>query len=119
MKNGFFEYLQPSEVEFEQLWQNCVFSFDASVLLDLYRYSSESRKELLQAMQANRERIWITHQAAFEFNKHRLKIMADAHSRADRLASRLEDVVKAIATDYQQHPYVDATICEPIVENLK
>jgi hypothetical protein len=39
MKKKFQEYYKPTDKELEELWENCIFIFDTSVILNLYQYS--------------------------------------------------------------------------------
>jgi len=47
MKSLFAGYYRPTDTEFDELWKNCTFVFDASVLLDLYRSTAKTRDILL------------------------------------------------------------------------
>lgn len=57
------------------MWREGLFVFDANVLLNLYRYSDETRFEFVRIMRAVREQLWIPHQAAQEYLDHRLDII--------------------------------------------
>lgn len=72
MKAVFSGYYSPTEEEFEQLWSECLFVFDTNTLLNLYRYSKESRELLFKVMETIVDRIWIPHQVALEYHKHML-----------------------------------------------
>ena len=66
MKDVFPEYFKDKE-EIEQIWKNCLFVFDANVIIDLYRYSEETKKSLLSSLKQFKGRAWITHQASEEY----------------------------------------------------
>ena len=51
MKETIWEYLIPSIPEKEELWENCFFVFDTNVLLNLYRYTSNTRDTLINAFE--------------------------------------------------------------------
>ena len=68
MRDQYFEYYKPSEEELKRYWKECIFVLDANVLLDLYRYSEESRNELLRILVAYKDRLWIPAQVALEFH---------------------------------------------------
>jgi hypothetical protein len=70
MKKMFPGYYRPSDEEFEQLWAECVFVFDANVLLNLYRYSPDTSKELLGILEEISGRLWLPHQFALEYHNH-------------------------------------------------
>ena len=86
----------PSEGE-KSAWKNGLFSFDASVLLDLYRYSDETRQELLKLFKSLGPRVWITHQAAQEFLDGRLGVIGSQSKLYDDstvLIDRIEKMFK-------------------------
>src|SRR6185437_6986843 len=50
MKSLFAGYYRPTPDEFNELWKNCIFVFDASVLLDLYRSTAKTRDVVLSIL---------------------------------------------------------------------
>ncbi len=72
MKDKFHGHYRPSEDEFKNLWQTCVFAFDASALLNLYSYSEEARLAFLKILADCRDRIWLPHRATDEYHNNRL-----------------------------------------------
>ena len=119
MKTSFFEYHRPSDDEFKELWRKCIFSFDANVLLDLYRFTKESREELLRLLRTNQDRIWISHQAAQEFHENRISVISGANSRAGQLVKNINGLISQIESDYRQHPYITLGSVEKILAQLK
>src|SRR5207244_4174764 len=86
-------------------WKNGLFSFDASVLLDLYRYSDETRQELLKLFKALGPRVWITHQATQEFLDGRLGVIGSQSKLYDDsivLIDRIEKMFKST----RGHPFL-------------
>jgi hypothetical protein len=72
MRETFPGYYTPSDAEFKRLWTKSLFVLDANVLLNLYRYSSETRKKLIEILQRLDTRLWVPHQAALEYQRNRL-----------------------------------------------
>lgn len=115
MRNTFLHYYTPTKDEFASLWRSAVFSFDASVLLDLYRYTQTSREELLRLFKQHQDRIWLTHQAGLEFSRNRFNVIGEAKKKAGDLRKQIENL-RTLANDrYQQHPFVSAEVCSQIV----
>lgn len=81
MKNKIFEYIEPTTAEKAELWNNAVFVFDTNALLNLYRYSKNTRNEVISALEENKEKIWIPYQVAYEFMKNRCDVINEGHSR--------------------------------------
>ena len=50
MKKTFKEYYQFTEEEFKKLWQECLFVFDANVLLNMYRFSVKTRLSFIKEL---------------------------------------------------------------------
>ncbi|THV58164.1 hypothetical protein EZV76_12860 [Flagellimonas alvinocaridis] len=51
MKDEFPGYFRPTEKKVEEIWRKALFTFDANVLLNLYRYSDETRDEVFKVLQ--------------------------------------------------------------------
>ena len=65
MRNAIKEFIEPSDYERHNLWENAIFVFDTNVLLNLYRYSAKTRNSLLDAFESFKDRIWIPYQVLF------------------------------------------------------
>jgi len=94
MRDLFPGYYQPTEQEFNELWNECIFSFDTNVLLHIYRYSPKTRERLFDILEKLQERIWIPHQVGYEFHKNRLDVISSQSSAYDKIVKILEDNLK-------------------------
>jgi predicted nucleic acid-binding protein len=83
MRNTFIGYYRPSDEDLKDLWENCTFVLDANVLLNLYRYSPDTTSELLKILHKISNRIWVPHQAAFEYQKRRLEVILQQEQSYD------------------------------------
>lgn len=81
MKNLFKGYYKPTKEDFDSLWGNAVFVFDTNVLLNLYRYQSSTRDSLLTVIERLDDRVWIPFHVGLEFQRNRLKVIAEQHKR--------------------------------------
>ncbi len=81
MKDIFKGYYQLEKEEFKDLWENSLFIFDTNVLLNLYRYQSSTRDALLKVMEQLGNRAWIPYHVCLEFQRNRLKVIAEQHKR--------------------------------------
>jgi hypothetical protein len=102
MKDLFPEYYRPTEREFEQLWKDAIFVFDANVLLDIYRYTPSTSNELLNVMRKLGDRVWIPYQFAFEYHKNLAEVRNSPPSSYDEalsfIAKLKDDVTKQLGT---------------------
>ncbi len=71
MKDAFRHYFRPTDAEIALLWQNALFSFDASVLLNVYGYSRDTREELISFLENNSDRLRLPYQFGLEFARNR------------------------------------------------
>ena len=114
LQNLFSSYHVPSQAKFKDAWQTARFVFDANVLLNLYRYSHETRKQMLSIIEALAERIWIPHHAALEFERNRLKVISEQKSMFAKVRKIVNDNISALQGGIKdlhlekRHPTIDA-----------
>ncbi|MBP1926826.1 hypothetical protein J2Z76_002696 [Sedimentibacter acidaminivorans] len=85
MKNIMREFLEPSNKEKQELWDNCVFVFDTNTLLNLYRYSSNTRNTLINALEYLKDRIWMPYHVAYEFMKNRCEVIYETSDHYNKM----------------------------------
>lgn len=113
MRKNFVGYYRPSEEEFKELWNNCLFVLDANVLLDLYRYPQSARGDLLKVLEQVSDRIWIPHQAALEYQENRLSVIAEQVKKFDDVRKILAESIKGLKGKLnglqlkRRHPAID------------
>ena len=76
-RDQFEHYLLPSQETEKLAFASGLIVLDTNVLLDVYRFASNSRAELLSVVDQLKDRIWIPHQVGEEFYRNRLDVMAD------------------------------------------
>lgn len=115
MRASFPGYFRPTEDEFSALWGNCTFAIDANVLLNLYRYSPGTRRELEKALESVKGRLFIPHQAAKEFLKNRLSVttgQAEEYTRAVKVIKELTEHL----SNRKRHPFLPESEHQQFVE---
>lgn len=85
MRRKFLGYYRPTEKEFSELWKSCLFAFDANVLLNLYRYTAETKTSLLAILEKVSDRIWLPYQAAYEYHNRRLDVIQQLTNAYDKI----------------------------------
>lgn len=105
MKKHFPGYFYPSKREIKNLWDSCVFAVDANILLNLYRYSDETRNEFLRILESIKERLWLPHRAAQEYFNNRLPVIAQQEKAYDETIKTLKNVQNDLQ-NVRQHPFV-------------
>jgi hypothetical protein len=98
----FQHYYQPTSEEFERIWKDALVVPDASLLLNMYRYSVATRDELVQALKRLRPQLWLPHQAGEEFHRNRLnvieqrqKVIADARKSVEDARRTVQELYRS------------------------
>jgi hypothetical protein len=99
MKDLFPGYYSPSDEEFSELWQQCIFIFDTNVFLAFYEYNDEICEDFFKALEAIKSRLWIPHQVALEYHKNRINKIKKAESNFDDIEKRLNDIKSNLLKD--------------------
>lgn len=99
MKSVIREYLELTEQEKLELWEKAIFVFDTNVFLNLYRYTPKTTKQLLNAFEQLKDRIWMPYQVAFEFSRDRYEVIYEANERFKNLSIDAEKLVKKWTED--------------------
>jgi hypothetical protein len=105
MRSKFDGFYPPTEADLKDLWANGVFILDANVLLNLYRYSEETRKQLVALFADLKPRLWLPHQAALEFHENRLDVITSQHRQYDAVIADFKRIVELLEAT-RTHPFV-------------
>jgi hypothetical protein len=122
MKNLFPEYYQPTEEEFKKLWHESIFSFDANILLHVYRFTPQTRRKFLEILTKLKDRVWISHQVAYEYQRNRTKVILGQLNDYDKAISDLEksfkikEIGKSLS-QFKHHSYIDTKFIEDTLSN--
>jgi hypothetical protein len=92
MKEIFSGFYKKSDKEIKNLWDNGIICFDANVLLNLYRYSNDTRKALLELITKFNKQIWLPHQSALEYNRNRYEVIADQEKAYKEFISKIGQI---------------------------
>lgn len=113
MRKLFPGYYTPSPEEFEKIWQEGLIIFDTNVLLDLYRYSENTVKSLLEVMESLEDRIWIPFQVSKEYHKNLNTVVSDQVRKYENSIKTLTDFKKQI-DEKRSHPFLSEALTTEI-----
>jgi peptidoglycan hydrolase CwlO-like protein len=97
MEDIFPGYSRKTENQIKKIWEKGILIFDANVLLNLYRYSDSTRNTILNLIERFKDRIWLPHQSALEYNKNRYEVIADQ----EKAYKEFTEKITQIQTDLQ------------------
>lgn len=87
------------------MWDNGLLTFDSNVLLNIYRYSSGTRKEILKLIDKLSAKIFLTHQSGLEFHRQRFDVIAEqekAYRDFNESLGRIEEELNV----RNRHPFL-------------
>jgi len=124
MQPLFAGYYLPSDEEFNRLWQEAFFVFDANVLLNLYRYSEATRQQFLDILASEElcDRIWIPNQAALEYQRNRLRVIDSQRAAYKLIREGLDEAVGQIMGTvlgkFKKHVVIDVEVLYREIEEV-
>jgi hypothetical protein len=114
MKDLFRGYYRPTKEEFDYLWNNCIFSFDTNILLNVYRYTPKTRERFFVILDKLQERIWLPYQVAYEYQKERLNVISqqlkpysELQKSLDEHLEKFQEILKKYSTRHSFNDFVD------------
>lgn len=96
MKKTFSWHFPLSVAEIDEVWKHGLFTVDANVLLDLYRYNVATRDKLLEIFEIFKGRAWLTHQTATEFFRNKTNVIVGAQDNFSKI-TKLTELNKSVA----------------------
>ncbi|MFV0447136.1 MAG: PIN-like domain-containing protein [Vibrio sp.] len=100
MKELFAGYSEDYVSQYLLNEKKIIVSFDANILLNLYRYEFEVKEQVVSLIEniKNKEKfdIWIPHHAALEFNVNRKKVINQSKSRIDDIRKQFAKFKKDV-----------------------
>ena len=83
-----------SEEQFDELWKNCIFVLDTSVIFNIYRYSPGLRKEVDDVLRKISDRLWIPYQVAYEYYDNVSSVISDEINKYNQIISFISSIEK-------------------------
>ena len=92
------------------MWEKSIFVIDANVMLNLYRYSQDTRNKLIAALKQFSPRLWVPHQAAWEYQRNRLDVISkqrEAYNEIERAFAETPKKLESVLGAYNKHPLIN------------
>ena len=81
--DGFEGYRVLSDTDLDEALTSALIAVDANILLNLYRYNTQTTDDLLAIFEKLADRLVVSHQAVREFHRNRLAAIGNPDGRAD------------------------------------
>ena len=127
MRKKFIGFYNPTTNEIDDAWGSGVFAFDANTLLNLYRYTDNTRKDFLSALKTIKDRLFLPYQAAYEYHNNRLDVIEGIEKAYEDLYNIFPENftknLKSLISQYKKHPTISIDKIEKIhadfLENIQ
>ncbi len=108
MRTTFKELLKPTEAEEKAIWDNGIIVFDTNILMNLYRFTTDTRDDLLAQMEAYKDQLWLPYQVGWEYFNNRENVISGLTKVYKELSSKLDEdkskLLKYYDDNYSRHP---------------
>ncbi|KAB7657655.1 hypothetical protein GBN78_08425 [Bacillus sp. B2-WWTP-C-10-Post-4] len=90
MKKAFPEFYKYDSEELKDIFNKCNFVIDTNVLLNLYRYSETTVKELLEILDKISDRLWMPYQVGVEYHFNRANVILEQQLAYDSICEKID-----------------------------
>ena len=122
MRKKFIGFYNPTTNEIDDAWSSGMFAFDANTLLNLYRYTDNTRKDFLSALKTIKDKLFLPYQAAYEYHNNRLDVIEGIEKAYEDLYNIFPENftknLKNLIYQYKKHPTISINKIEKIHEDF-
>lgn len=123
MKNEFIGFYDPTEAEIDDSWDNGIFAFDTNTLLNLYRYTDQTRNDFLAALTTLKARLFLPYQASFEFLSNRNGVINGLENSYSNVSSifqvNFEKNLSPQINQFKRHPAIQLDRINKLYEEFQ
>ncbi|XRD23477.1 PIN-like domain-containing protein [Lysinibacillus fusiformis] len=95
MTSGEFrEFFYKEKLDLENLEQDTIVIFDTNTLLNIYRYSNDTREKLIKAIKSIKENVWMPYQVGLEFNLNRRNVIESLKKAQGDKKTQINEKIK-------------------------
>ena len=118
MRAKFIGFYKDFSIDKSQLLKKAKIVVDTNVLLDVYRYSTETADQILQMLESLKGQLWMPYQVAYEYHKDRNDKVLGGHIRTySQFIKNINDWEKAF-NEERKHPFLDNNDIIALKQNL-
>jgi CRISPR-associated Csx14 family protein len=109
MRELFPGFYERTEEELSRMWREATFVLDTNMLLNVYRYQEKTRKRFLEILEKLKERIWIPHQAVYEYQNNRLEVISqqlEVYNKVSKAIKEAQEVLEKLKYLKEKHSFI-------------
>lgn len=123
MREKFFEYYPMTQKELSAFWDSSLLVLDTNVLLNLYRYTESSRKDILGILKNFNDKLWMPFQVGREYHNNRETVIDSVYGLENIIGKQVKNsfdtLGKAYRSEYSRNPFLSADAWEKKLDKAK
>ncbi|OUJ17092.1 hypothetical protein HK27_02175 [Acetobacter orientalis] len=108
MRATFHQFFRPTITKMDEMLAGALISYDANVLLNVYRYSDETQHGLVNVFKAFADRTFLAHQVALEYARNRAKTIVDQITLCETAEKAFRSAVNEYIKPKNKQPFLSA-----------
>ncbi|MCB9425407.1 MAG: hypothetical protein H6584_00005 [Flavobacteriales bacterium] len=96
LRKKFKSFYALTKEDYKTLWDKGVFVFDASFLLNLYRFPDSVQNDIITTLKKLENRIWLPYHASLEFHRNRLNTIFEQKELCTKSSEIFENAINQI-----------------------
>lgn len=98
MKQTFQGFYTPNEDDIKASWssEKTLFVFDTNVLLNLYAYTEDTRKDFFKILDKVSENVWLPYHVGLEYQRNRLNVIKNEKAIFPKIEKYLDNIKKQV-----------------------
>ena len=121
MKKHYKEYFPTSEEDYTNIWKDATIVLDTNILLNLYRYTEDTRDNMFAIMEFYKDKLWMPYQVGLEFLNNRASTTATITKIPETMKVKLDDGKKQLLNVFNnketsRHPYINKRDLENVYD---
>ncbi|WP_214784448.1 PIN-like domain-containing protein [Exiguobacterium sp. s183] len=96
MAEAFREFFHNTHLDFKNLDSDTLVVFDTNTLLNIYRYSNDTREKLVNTIKSIKENVWIPYQVGLEFNLQRRSVQQQIKDKLESKESEIDSYFSSL-----------------------
>lgn len=106
MRSNFPGFYKAPLQDVETLMRDAIIVLDTNVLLDIYRYSTETAAQIIALMEGIKEHLWMPYQVAYEYHKNRnAEVLAGHIGTYNSMLKSAKELLSSF-DDERKHPFL-------------
>ena len=119
MDKQFKGYIPYNDKDYKAIWENSIIVIDTNVILNFYRYSDETRKELWKILENLEQRLWMPYQVANEYFKNRENIIQKVENSLNKIEDSISRNLETSKNNLQEVDRKSINCKKQIIEILE